>query len=379
MDEMKVMLIAAPEFSTAVAEQLEEDLPRVFEETINDEITWTIETVTDGFTSVAEDDEELLEGVLSLLDNKEWDYAISLTDIPLFHGEDIVLARVNYAYNFSIISMPACGWFLNKRLTDMVVQVVEDIYSKDTKITKEEQNERINQLFTFAKIKRINESEIETEDLRYVFSSRFYGMATILLGMTYDNRPWTIMPSLKSTIAVAFGSGAYAIIFPTLWTTSYVYPSWRLAVFMLLAIISMGLWIIQGHHLWEKETISDNRKYRILYNTTTLITLFLAVASFYIILIGLFLITIFVFVDPAYYAQQVGIDHLPTLMNFLQLAWLTASIGTVTGAVGVGLENEENVRRATYGYRQRERYRILEENREKEEQTVEETEEKVGD
>lgn len=51
-------------------------------------------------------------------------------------------------------------------------------------------------------------------------------------------------------------------------------------------------------------------------------------------------------------------------MNFLQLAWLTASIGTVTGAVGVGLENEENVRQTTYGYRQRQRYKILEEQKE---------------
>lgn len=374
MDEIKIVFIAAPEFSTNVAEQLKEELPDIFKKTINHNVTWTLETVTDGFTSVAEDDEELLEGVLSLLDNKEWDYAISLTDIPLFHKDEVVLARVNYDHAFGLISLPACGWSLNKRITDVVVQVVEDIYLKDTERTVEEQNRRINHLYKLGNIERINESEIETEDLRYVFSSKLYGLLTILLGMTYDNRPWTIMPSLKSTIAVAFGSGAYAIIFPTLWTTSYTYGPWRLTIFMVLAILSMGLWIIQGHNLWEDETLSDKRKYRVLYNTATIFTLLLAVASFYVILIGLFLITIFVFVEPSYYAEQVGISHLPNLMNFLQLAWLTASVGTITGAVGVGLENEENVRSATYGYRQRERYRILEEQKE---ETVEETEEKV--
>lgn len=380
MKEIKIILLAAPEFSTNIAEKLQEKLPQIFEQTINNQVKWTIETVTDGFTSVAEDDKELLKGVISLLENKEWDYVISLTDIPLFNEDEVVLARVNYEYTFGLISLPACGWSLNKRLTDVVVQVVEDIYYKDIKITNEEQIDRVNQLFRLGKVERINESKRETEDLRYIFSSKIYGLLTILLGMTYDNRPWTIMPSLKSTIAVAFGSGAYAIIFPTLWTTSYVYPPWRLTVFMVLAIISMGMWIVQGHNLWERETISDNRKYRILYNATTVITLFIAVASFYLILIGLFLITIFVFVDPHYYAQQVEINHLPNFINFLQLAWLTASIGTVTGAVGVGLENEENVRRATYGYRQRERYRILEEQREETvEETEEDAEEKVED
>ena len=147
MDEIKIILIAAPEFSTNVAEQLKKELPQIFEKTINDEVTWAIEIVTDGFTSVAEDDEELLEGVISLLDNKEWDYAISLTDIPLFDEEEVVLARVNYEYTFGLVSLPACGWSLNKRLTDVVVEVVEDIYYKDTKITNEEQTDRVNQLF----------------------------------------------------------------------------------------------------------------------------------------------------------------------------------------------------------------------------------------
>src|SRR5690625_6286784 len=78
--------------------------------------------------------------------------------------------------------------------------------------------------------------------------------------MTYDNQPWKIMGSLKSVIAVAFGSGAYGMIFPTLWMISYNYSPWRLGLLSILAILGLGLWIIQGHDLWETETItSDNR------------------------------------------------------------------------------------------------------------------------
>lgn len=366
--EKTIGIIAAPEFPTEVANLLQEELPSILNERIDEETSWNFETMADGFTSVAEDGEVLLEGVLNRQTNQEWDYTLCLTDIPIFYEDDVTLARVHFNHNTAFLSLPALGWFVRKRVVQMAVQLITDIHFNYTDSTNDDQNKRLNSIFTINKIQKLPTTESDDVISRYILYPKLNGRFTILSGMTYDNQPWKIMPSLKSVIAIAFGSGAYGMIFPTLWQLSYEYTLLRLITLTILAVLSLSLWIIQGHNLWEKESVSRNRRYRILYNTTTLMTLLIAVGFFYIILILLFLVAAFILVDPGFYMEQIQINSPPVFLNYLQLAWMTASVGTITGAVGVGLEDEENVRHTTYGYRQQARYDVLKSEREKAEE-----------
>jgi hypothetical protein len=51
------------------------------------------------------------------------------------------------------------------------------------------------------------------------------------------------------------------------------------------------------------------------------------------------------------------IRHDPSAGYYLSLSWFITSMGTVGGALGVGLEDDSAVRQAAYGERQRQSQR----------------------
>jgi len=367
LEEIKIGIIAAPEFPTNIANSLKEKLTNLFSKEINSEVFWEIEVVTDALTSVAEDGGELLDEMSHIRKNKDWDYVLSLSDIPIYFKDKAILARVNHDEKNAVLSIPAFGWFMKKRITVMLLQLVEDIYYQNSSSTTKNRKNRFKDTFRFNKIQVNKTIQNEKVIWRYLFSNEIGGKLTLLSGMTYANQPWKLVTSLRRVLAVAFGTGAYGLIFPSLWQVSYEYHPLRLALIMVLSIVGMSIWIIHGHNLWEIKTEKSSEKIRRLYNGATVSTLLLAVGYYYIILGLLFIITTHILVAPDFFAQQVGLSTLPAFVHYLQLAWVVTSIATIAGAVGVGLENEENVRNATYGYRQRKRYNEMEEEKKKQE------------
>lgn len=169
----------------------------------------------------------------------------------------------------------------------------------------------------------------------------------------------TIFPAFKSVIAMAFATGAYGLIFPTLWKLSDAYHWPRFILLMATLMIAMVAWIIIAHGLWEPARKARSPRMARLYNTVTVLTLSIAVVVYYACLWGLFIPAVAIFVTTSLLAEQLG--HPIGLASYIMLAWLATSVATVAGAIGAGLEDENTVRNATYGYRQRQRLQAVNE------------------
>jgi hypothetical protein len=179
------------------------------------------------------------------------------------------------------------------------------------------------------------------------------GRLRLWSGMVLANRPWKMLPAFKGAIAAAFATGAYALIIPSVWLLADSVGWARLLLLMVVAIVAMVAWIIVAHHLWERPDDPDQRRWAALYNGVTVLTLSTAVLAAYAILFALIFIAAWVFVPGAYF--QSILKHPVGFGEYLSLAWLGTSLATVAGALGASLEDEEAVREASYGYRQKRR------------------------
>src|SRR5215212_1611611 len=122
---------------------------------------------------------------------------------------------------------------------------------------------------------------------------------------------------------------------------------------MVAAIVAMAAWIFVAHHLWEHPDDRQQRKWAALYNGVTALTVSAAVLSAYAVLFALIFLAAWVFVPGGYF--QTTLKHPVGVGDFLILAWMATSLATVAGAIGSSLEDEDTVRDASYGYRQRRR------------------------
>ena len=86
-----------------------------------------------------------------------------------------------------------------------------------------------------------------------------------------------------------------------------------------------------------------------LFNIATTATVVIGVAAFYAALFVLSLLAGLLLVVPSLLAD--AISRPVTFGDYVEVAWLTASLATVGGALGAGLESDEAVRRAAYTYR----------------------------
>ena len=175
------------------------------------------------------------------------------------------------------------------------------------------------------------------------------GRARTVLSMVWDNRPWWLVTDLQTALAAALATAAFSLVTNTIWQLGDRLDWPRLVALGVLAVVALGLWIVVAHGLWERSSrASDPERVRVA-NAVTALTLVVGLACFYIALFLLVLLSALLIIDASFLGKTLG--HPVDFGDYATLAWFTASLATVGGALGSGLETDESVRDALYRYR----------------------------
>src|SRR5215211_1435491 len=351
-------LIPAPDIPEKIAEEIAEELPELLAKRVDATVSWEVPVVVDPLTGSGREAPEILDVCRERMLREGWDLAICLTDLPVSRGGQLVVADVSGQREVAGLSLPALGAVrLLPRVRELTLQLATELYARRKDADPEDPPGRgprpEGSVGPFRRVEPPDEDMRAMDvDVRFAAPGA-RGHLGLWAGMVLANRPWKMLPAFKGAIAAAFATGAYALVITTIWILSDSVGFWRLLLLMITAIVAMVVWIIIAHHLWERPQGREEQKWAALYNGVTVLTISLAVLLAYAALFALVFLAAWVFVPGAYF--QTILKHPVGFGEYLTLSWLAASLATVAGALGSSLEDEDTVREAAYGYRQRRR------------------------
>ena len=364
-DVTVVTLLADPDAPTEIAQRLARVLPDRLAEKSGRGRRFDVEVLSEPFTAKTEDLPTLTRRILDRARAENWDIVVALTDLPLHtHGRKLVM-DVSQEHGLALLSLPSLGGLrFRQRALRAVEEVVLTFTDTDTgaRATGSEQPPRHSSLGRFtgrlAAVHRGPIGEEETADLRYVVSG-LRGYLTVLGGMVRANRPWRLVPGLSKALAAALATAAIAIVNSTMWSLSTALSTPRLVIATVGSIALMIGWLIVDAHLWHRSSDAspEARKRAALYNASTVVTVGIGVLVCYAGLMVINLLwALFVLTDRVFATTTQTPLHAS---EYWTLAWFAASVATVGGALGSGLESDEAIRAAAYSKREQERRRML--------------------
>ncbi|MGW3137561.1 hypothetical protein [Streptomyces sp. NPDC001139] len=361
-DVTVVTLLADPDAPTEVAQRMARVLADRLAEQSGQGRRFEVEVLSEPFTARTEDLSTLTRRIMDRRRAEHWDIVVALTDLPLHaHGLKLVV-DLSHEHGLALLSLPALGGL---RLRARALRAVEEVVLSLTgaRVTGSEEPPRHKSLGRFAgRLAAIHPGPIgeeETVDLRYVVSG-LRGYLTVLGGMVRANRPWRLVPGLSKALAAALATGAVATVNSTIWSLSEALTTPRLVIATVGSIALMTGWLVIDAQLWHRsaEASPEARKRAALYNASTVVTVGIGVLVCYAGLLVINLIWALFILNDRVFASMTRTPLHGT--QYWALSWFVASVATVGGALGSGLESDEAVRAAAYSKREQERRRMLE-------------------
>jgi len=321
MRTVRVGLVADPAAPTEIACGLTDLRP------VDGSDAWDIIVVSEPFTTGSEDVEAATGRLQEQGRQRGWDLVVGLTELPLRDQEGRhLLVETDPDQRVAVLSLPALGGL---RMQARARRAVRSLVS--------------------------GMADPDDEGERRVTLPRLRGRWRLLVGMVLANRPWLLVPGLKSALVAALATGAVATINSTVWLLAGSLSWWRLVIATAASIALAVAWLVVDGELWDRpdDDSTQARDRSRLYNASTVVTLTVGVGICYLALYLVNLVWALFVLDP-----DVMGGYLNASLDYgdlFVLAWFVASAAAVGGGIGSGLESDEAIRAAAYSRREEER------------------------
>ena len=214
--------------------------------------------MSEPFTTGSEDVDTALGRLGDQARQHEWDLVVGLTELPLRDDDGrYLLVETDPQRRTAVLSLPALGGLRMHARTRHAVRTLVSGMADPT-----------------------------SQDEHRVPLPRLSGRWRLLLGMVLANRPWLLVPGLKSALVAALATGAVATINSTVWLLAGSLSWWRLMVATIVSIALVVAWLVIDGELWDRpdDDSAEARERSRLYNTSTLVTLTTGVLICYLAL-----------------------------------------------------------------------------------------------
>ncbi|WP_199844801.1 hypothetical protein [Streptomyces sp. DSM 15324] len=361
-DRTVVALLADPDAPTDIAQRMARTLPDRLAARSGRGRRFDVDVVSEPFTAGAEDPATLMHRIMDRGGDGDWDIVVALTDLPLHSQGRKLVVDLSHEHGLALLSLPSLGGF---RLQTRARQAVEEaVLSLVGPLATGAEGHPGSQplggpfigRLTPVREGRVGEEEIA--DLRYVVSGP-RGYVRVLLGMVRANRPWRLVPGLSKALAAALATGAVATVNSTIWNLAAYLSTPRLVIATVGSVALMIGWLIVDADLWHRtdQVSPEARKRTALYNASTVVTVGIGVIVCYVGLVVINLVWALFILNRQVFASTTRTPLNAT--EYWTLAWFVASVATVGGALGSGLESDEAIRAAAYSKREQERRSVL--------------------
>lgn len=177
--------------------------------------------------------------------------------------------------------------------------------------------------------------------------------ARMVLGMIRGNQPGRLLPVLSSSLAAMVATGGFGIFYGSIWKLAEEMSSARLLGVSVFAVLSFTTWLIIHNRLWQRPHTQETRWRERIDNLATVGTIGMTGLILYTLVLAVLCISSVVIIPQTYLEAELGRDV--GLSTYLSIATLSASLGTMAGALGSNFDRDVEIRSATYNLREYER------------------------